>query len=323
MVRLEDENGVQEIHRPEYETMAAFGSMCFIDDVEAIIKANNICNRYGIDTISAGAVIAFAIECYERGIITKQDADGIELTWNNTSAVMAMLKKIVKREGFGAILADGVKRAAEKIGHGAEECAIHVGGQEVGYQDPRFLPARGAGYICDPAPGKHTSSIVAVVVEVGVPQPLGPYPELQLPKVDLRDYGNKSLIYGISMKYQQAFVACGMCLFSLYVGGMPLVDFIAAATGWDFSPKELLITGERIATLRQMSSIREGIKPSEFQLPKRLSQPPSTGPLKDIRVDFDLLRKQCYEGMGWDSETGYPLQSRLVELGLANLESER
>jgi len=306
-----------ECLRPEYETIAGFGPMCLINNMVSIIVASDICDRYGVDTISASTTIAFAIECYQRGIITKEDTDGIELTWNNPFAVIAMLKKIVKREGFGAVLADGVKKAAEKIGHGAEEYAIHIGGQEPGFHDPRQLPARGTGYICDPTPGRHTTFFAGTILERG--SSLGPYPELWGPQVELHDYEHKSAIYSAAIKYEQVVASAGVCKFVMFQGTFPVVDFIAAVTGWDFSPAEALLTGERIQTLRQLFNIREGINPKEFCLPQRVSQPATTGPFRGAPIDFDLLRKQYYEAIGWDPETGYPIKSRLEELGLQDL----
>ncbi len=306
-----------EWDRPEYETVAAFGPMCLNNDIFTVIKANDICNRYGIDTISTGNVIAFAMECYEQGIITKQDTDGIELKWGNGPAIVAMVEKIAEREGFGAILADGVKRSAERIGHRADEFAIHVGGQELGYHDPRQIPARGTSYICDPTPGRHTTFLVGRISEAG--GLAGPYPEFFESKIELRDYGRKSLIYGKCAKYEQVFTSAGLCKFVMFQPGFPLIEFISAVTGWEFNLDELEVIGERIQTLRQLFTIREGINPKELRLPQRVSQPATTGPFKDVPVDFDLLRQQYYEAMGWDPETGHPVESRLKELGLWDL----
>lgn len=314
-----EELGIGECDRPEYETVAGFGPNCLNDDLGTILKANDICNRYGIDTISASASIAFAMECYEQGIISKQDADGIELTWGNTSAMIAILENIAKREGFGALLADGVKRAAQRIGGGAEEYAVHVGGQEPGYHDPRQIPARGTGYIVDPTPGRHTTFLVGRLLEAG-PLP-GPYPEFFAPKVELRDYGHKSLIYGNCASYEQVLSSAGICKFVFFQSGFPLIEFIAAVTGWDFSLAGARVTGKRIQTLRQMFNIREGIEPKEFRLPQRVAQPATMGPFKDVPQDFDLLRRQYFEAMRWDPETGCPTESTLKELGLDTLGS--
>ena len=306
-----------EWDRPEYETVAGFGPMCLNNDVASIIKANDICNRYGVDTISASTSIAFAIECYEKGIITKQDTDGIELTWGNAPAIIALLEKLVKREGFGAVLADGTKKAVEIIGKRAVECAVNVGGQELGFHDPRLIPARGTAYICDATPGRHTTFMAGRLLEGGgIP---GPYPEIWGPKVDYRNYGLKSLIYSGSIRYEQVAASAGICKFIFWQETWPLIDFINAATGWDFNIDEMLMTGERIQTLRQLFNIREGINPKDSLLPQRLSMPATNGPYKGVPVDFDLLRRQYYEALGWDQKTGYPFESRLEELGLLEL----
>jgi len=297
--------------------VAGFGPMCLNNDVTSIIKANDICNRYGVDTISASTSIAFAIECYEKGIITKQDTDGIELTWGNSMAILALLEKLVRREGFGAVLADGTKKAVEIIGKRAVECAVNVGGQELGFHDPRLIPARGTAYICDATPGRHTTFMAGRLLEGGgIP---GPYPEIWGPKVDYRNYGLKSLIYSGSIRYEQVAASAGICKFIFWQETWPLIDFIDTATGWDFNIDEMLMTGERIQTLRQLFNIREGINPKDSLLPQRLSMPATNGPYTGVPVDFDLLRRQYYEALGWDQKTGYPFESRLEELGLLEL----
>jgi len=149
---------VGETHKPEYETIGAFGTMCMCDDLEAIIKLNDMCNRSGLDTISAGTTLAFAMECFESGILSESDTGGIALTWGNAEAMIAMIDKMIARQGFGDILADGVKIAAQRIGSGAEEFAMHIGGQEPGLHNALFLPSRGTGFVCDPTPGRHTAA---------------------------------------------------------------------------------------------------------------------------------------------------------------------
>jgi aldehyde:ferredoxin oxidoreductase len=304
----------QAYPRPEYETVTSFGPMCFNTDTRAIIEANRLCNDYGLDTISTGTVIAFAMECYEQGFITKEDTHGLELTWGDSSAMLVLLEKIAKREGVGALFADGVKKAVEKIGPATEKCAIHVGGQEPGYHDPRLFPARGTGYICDPTPGRHTAVAGMVMAEAG--QTLGPYPEFKSPEAELHDYTKKSAVYKNPGKYEHVFAATGLCKFALMSGAFRLFGQIVAVTGWEITPEEMLRVGERIQTMRQLFNIREGVVPRQIQLPARLSRPATVGPFKDIAVDFEILRKQYYEAMGWNVETGYPKKSRLKELGL-------
>jgi aldehyde:ferredoxin oxidoreductase len=300
---------VSGVRKPEYETLAAFGTMLFNDNLELIAKAGDVCDRYGIDTISAGAAIAFAMECYERGIIGKKETDGIELKWGSAPAIMALLEKIVKREGLGDVLADGVKRAAERIGQGSEEFAIHVHGQEVPYHDPRFLHSRGMAYIADPTPARHMVSHVMNHVEGGLD--FGPYPELPIPE-------DEAAKYAVAGNYSYTFVASGLC-FMAYHPGFPLVEFISAVTGWDFKAEETITTGQRIQTLRQAFNARDGLLPTEFSLPKRIAEPTATGPFSKTRVDFKALRDGYYEAMGWDRETGYPQEQTLSELGLKAL----
>lgn len=308
---------VAETRKPEYETLIGLGSLCLNDNAESVIKANDICDRYGIDTISAGATIAFAMECYERGIITKSDTGSIELTWGNAPAIVSMLEKMAKREGFGAVLADGVKRAAEQVSRGAEESAIHVHGQELPYHDPRIMPARGTMYIADPTPSRHGRAIASLILERG--GTLAPYSQLGVVPVELKDYSNKGLMYAMGTNYQEVFVACGFCVFLINVSTLPLVDFISAATGWDYTASELLVAGSRIQTLRQTFNIREGVGPQDVDLPPRLQKPASFGPLQGEHIDFKTLRRKYYQAMNWNPDTGCPSEECLSKLGLEEL----
>jgi len=311
MLKMEDGS---ECDRPEYETVAGFGPMCLNSDMNTILKANEICNLYGIDTISASSSIAFAIDCYEKGIITGDDTGGIELKWGNDRAILSMLQKMVKREGFGDVLADGARKAAERIGKGSESMVTHVGGQELGYHEPRQVPARGTAYICDPAPGRHTTFLAGRLFESGgVP---GPYSRLWEPRVELRDYAHKGPVYGHLVKYEQVATSAGICKFIFWQESWPLVEFISAATGWDMNIEEVLEIGERIQTMRQLFNIRDGISPEQYDLPKKYHVPATMGPYKDEPVDFKLLREEYYESMGWDKETGHPAEARMKELGI-------
>jgi len=310
---------VDEARKPEYETLAGFGPMCFNDDLEAVIKANDICDRYGMDTISVAATIAFAMECYERGVIGKQQTDGIELTWGNAPAMIAMLEKIVRREGFGAVLADGVKKAAERIGSGSEEWAIHIHGQEPAYHDPRLFRSRGLIYIVDSTPGRHMVGFPLTQVEGG--QALGPYPELDSSKRGLHLYGylDEGLKHATISSYSQFFTSSGLCYFAMLDATFPLIEFASAVTGWDLTAEEVIITGQRIQTLRQAFNVREGLSSKEFSLPDRIAKPPTTGPFAGRNVDFDALRTAYYKAMDWDIESGHPSKQILSELGLQEL----
>ncbi len=275
------------IRRPEYETQGSFGANCGNANAESINKANDICNRYGLDTISAGSVMAFAIELYENGIITSKDTGGIELTWGNHHALVTMTEKMAKREGVGDLLADGVKVAAEKIGNGAEKFAVHIGGEEVGMHDPKLSGFGGtpwARYNLDATPGRHT-------------QGFGPS-------------GFRGHIVNAS----------GLCLIGLgfEAGPEKLVDFLNAITGLDYTITEMLKAGERIAILRHLFNLREGINELNFVTHPRLygDPPQETGPLAGVTIDTKAQNYWNLGALDWDLITTKPSRQKLLELGL-------
>ena len=311
---------LEEVHKVEYETVGAFGTMCMNDDLPSIIKLNDMCNRSGLDTISTGSVIAFAMECFENGIISKADTDGIELTWGNSKAMIAMVNKIIYREGFGDILADGVRVAAEKIGKGAEACAMHVGGQEPGLHNALFLPSRGTGFVCDPTPGRHTAAPMARIEAGG--GSIGPYPELKIPEIERYEYKSKGPLSAIASNYMQVGNCAGLCLFPvIFFGNFPLLEFFNAVTGRNMNMDEALETGARIQTLRQCFNIREGMKPSDVTLPPRLAglPPKDEGPLAGITIDIDSLSNEYRKAMAWDPHSGVPTDATMEKLGLRAL----
>ena len=313
-----------ESHVPEYETASAFGSYCLNTDFESIIKCNDLCNRYGIDTISAGAAIAFAMKCFEEGLLSSKDTEGIELAWGNSAAIVQMVEKMGRREGIGALLADGVQRAAAKIGRGAEKYAVHVGGQELPAHDSRFEPSMASIYINDATPGRHGQAS-----QYCVPPKL---PEL-MPEIDFSfSFGNKRDIYTGRAKAQRVLSnlfhcvqSMGMCLWghlSTEVTFMP--ECYSAVTGWDVDLGELVTTGERIGAMRWAFNIREGVTPRDLSYPKvALGEPPlDDGPTKGITVNLQQLCREYYQEMGWDQATGKPSRERLQELGLSHLAAD-
>lgn len=311
---------VGEMHKPEYETIGAFGLMCMCDDFETIIKLNDLCNRSGLDTISTGTVLAFAMECFENGIISESDMDGTSLSWGNSEAMVAMLRKMIAREGFGDILADGVKIAADKIGGGAEAYAMHVGGQEPGMHNPLFLPSRATGYVCDPTPGRHTAAAQAQI-DAGAGE-AAPYPEMKIEQFERYSYTGKGELGVMLSSYVQAYSSAGVCYFAaLTFGGYPFVDFYNAVTGHGLTTSELLTNGSRIQNIRQCFNIREGIKSSDIKLPGRLyGQPPQkSGPVAGITIDADSLVREYRQAMGWGPVSGKPMDTTLEKLGLTQL----
>ncbi len=295
-------------HKPEYETLCMFGTNCLNTNLESIIKANDICNRYGLDTISAGATISFAIECYENGIITKKDTDGIEMTWGNHKSIVAMTEKLAKREGFGAVLADGVKVAAEKIGKGSEKYAIHIQGQEVPAHDPKLGYHFATTYRLDPTPARHTQGGEGFVA-----------PEL-VPEFDSKSFSGRGEAHKRGSNFFQIVNSSGMCMFMYMTlpAAKVVAEFISAVTGWDVTMDELLKTGERIQNLRHAFNLREGLNPLEFKVPDRLlGRPPQKGgPLAGVTVDEDTMIKEYLAAMDWDAKTAKPSKKKLQELGL-------
>jgi aldehyde:ferredoxin oxidoreductase len=303
---------LKEGHKPEYETLASFGSMTLNDDIESIIKLNEICNRAGLDTISAGSSIAFAVECFENSILTTADTDGIDLHWGNAEGVVAMTEKLAKREGLGDILADGVKVAAEKIGNGSEEFAIHIHGQEVPMHDPKHTPGLAPTYQLDATPARHTQGGELVQPPSG----------LDIGEHDREDYAGRAADQQKLVNMMHVVNATGLCMFGyISLDAQSIPDFMSSVTGWDVDMDECLETGERIGTLRHLFNLREGLNPREFKVPGRvLGNPPlEKGNVRGLTVDLDFMAKEYLELMDWDVETTQPSERRLRELGLADL----
>jgi aldehyde:ferredoxin oxidoreductase len=301
-------------HRPEYETLAMFGSNCLNNNIESMIKINDICNRYGIDTISAGAAIAFTIECYENGFITQVDTDGIEMTWGNHRSIVSMTEKLANREGFGDVIADGVKIAAEKIGKGAAEYAMHIHGQELPAHDPKHDYHWGVPYLLDPTPARHTQN-------AEVFRPLG-----QVVQLNRKAYANEGMEYRISSALHHIVNSSGMCAFiySCLPNTSVLAEFMSAVTGWDLTLEELIKTGERILNMRQAFNIREGLNLIQFKIPDRLlGKPPlKEGPLAGVTIDKDVWFKEYLAAIDWDLKTAKPNRKKLQELGLEDVAQE-
>jgi aldehyde:ferredoxin oxidoreductase len=279
-------------HRPEYETASSFGALCANSHTESIIMVNDICNRAGLDTISTGSIIAFATELYENGILTIKDTDGIDLKWGNHRAMVAMTEKLAKREGLGDILADGVKRAAEKIGKGSVQFAMHIGGQEVAMHSP-MINAVGpwytaaARYQVDATPGRHTVLF-------------GPF----------------------SFVHNHFLDMTGLCHFGRWPESERLmVGIFNAVTGWDFTWNDMRRAGERVVNLRHAFNLREGINELKWPVPGRIvgKPPQTTGPLTGVTADIEAQVYWCLGALDWDRVTTKPSKSKLISLGLDDI----
>jgi aldehyde:ferredoxin oxidoreductase len=298
-------------HKPEYESLGMFGTNLLIDNLESVIMANDICNLYGLDTISTGACIAFAMECYENGIISKKDTDGLEMTWGNHKAMVAMTEKLARRKGFGDILADGVKIAAERIGRGSDQYAMHIQGEEIPAHDPKYGLQWALTYRMDPTPGRHTTGMGSFRDAVPMP-PMDPKSQ----------YGRAPAFH--LMQPMACYVqSTGLCAFlaMAYPQAKTFSDFMNAVTGWGVTFDEIIKTGERIFTLRHAFNLREGLNPLNYYVPDRIAgKPPKTeGPLKGIILDEEAMDRELLTELDWDLKTTKPSQKKLAELNLHNV----
>ena len=315
----------KELGGQEYETTAALGSFCLNNDMYSIAKANQLCNLYGMDTISTGVVIAFAMEAYERGILTKQQTGGLEIKWGSPDAVIKLVEKIGKREDIGDLLAEGVWRASRKLGKGAEEFAMHVKGREVPMHEHR---------------GKRNVGLMYAVADRGACHMEWEHddyweaetylkPELgliaaSLPDRTLLDYGpSKTKIAKIQADLWSMCNSLVVCVFDIYPGGgiehTTLLGILNAATGWDMTMEEYMQVGERAIDLTRAFNAREGLTRKDDQLPKRMMEPLPDGAFagKPFSQEIlDTMLDNYYELRGWDKKTGLPTRAKLETIGL-------
>ena len=312
-----------ETHKPEYETIQAFGALLLNRSLDAVYEINELLNRAGMDTISAGNTVAWAIECYENGILTKEQTDGLELTWGNTEAILALVRKMIDREGIGDALADGVKRASERFG--GQEYAMHVGGQEPGMHDARNDPQLGVHYVAEPAPGKHT---VGMGIEYGAMSlcdicSWAPPAKLHPKKDDLEDTETMALISKANACYTMLVDGAGGCYYGQMMGVhmWKLVEYLNAAEGWTYDGDHYMEIGERIQTLRQLFNVKQGVDPAAVSLPRRMAGDPPLpdGPLKGVRLNNKAQVSAHWKAFGWDERTGVPLPETIKRLGIDEL----
>lgn len=284
----------------QYESQAAFGSMCLVDDIQSMAKANDLCNRYGLDTISVGSACAYAIECYENGLLTKEQTDGLELRWGDGKIMAALAGKICKREGYlGNLLADGVYRATFAI-KGSFEYGMQIGGQELPMHDQRLTDALFMMYYSEATPGRHTQGTKAYAP-----------PDMPLPE-------DKGAAHKMMEDFAHVVDACGFCLFAniFMLSYKSCEEFLTAVTGEEFTFEEILAIGNRISMLRHAFNAREGLKFVDRKIPKRLLGGLSAGPLANIRLNTKQLTKGYLQHSGLNPVTCAPKKESLLAAGL-------
>jgi len=298
---------------PEYESLGSLGSTCGVSDLEAVCKANEICNAYSMDTISAGVTIAFAMECFENGLLTLEDTGGIELVFGNAEALVKVTEMIGERQGIGDLLAEGSARAARKIGRGAEKFAMNVKGVEVPMHEPRYQRGMSIAYAVNAYGADHTVGFyefggpaddryrIFGVMDLPPREDIGPVKVYLVKTIHLWRYFTDALL---------------LCSFTPY-SYRQVVDMTAAVTGWNTSVLEALRIGERAVTMSRVFNIREGFTVADDTLPKRYFEPRTSGALSQTALDpkehAEAVRR-FYTMMGWDSETGVPTREKLEEL---------
>jgi aldehyde:ferredoxin oxidoreductase len=308
---------------PEYETIGSLGSACGVSDIVAVSKGNVLCNAYSLDSIGAGVLIAFAMECFENGLISLDDTEGIDLRFGNGDAMIQMVEKIGKREGLGNILAEGLLPAAEAIGNGAEKFAVHAKGQAQPMHEPRLKRGLAIGYAVSPTGADHCHALhdMGLVnpddegfIQSGQLRGMG-----MLEPMPLESLGPEKVRATI---YSSMATITQNCLVMCFFPGWSMRDLSAmvqAATGWDVTDVELLNVGERAMNLARTFNMREGLTADDDELCERSYGPTQGGMLADGGIDPEELRQAMrtyYVMMGWDRETGVPYVEKLHELGV-------
>ncbi len=305
--------GGPEVHKPEYESVLALGGQCMNEDLDSIFRMNEMLNRAGMDTISAGGVLSFAMECWEEGILTKEDTGGLELSWGNAAAMEQLLEKMVRREGIGDVLADGVRKAAERIGRGAAQYAMHAGGQELPMHDGRNDPGYAVHYSVEPTPGRHTlgAQMYYEMFQLWKRVRHLPRPSLFYFKGSkYRADEQKAVTAAACSRYTALANASGLCLFGLFLGAsrIPVFEWLNAATGWNRTPEDYLAAGERIQTLKQAFNVKHGIDPRNNRVCDRAAGIPVQKKGANARrtVAIAKMMGDYWRQFGWDAETGVP-----------------
>ncbi len=311
---------------PEYETISALGTNLNITDLKAIAKGNEICNRYCIDTISAGMTIAFACECFEEGTVTAADTDGMELRFGDADLMIQLLEMIARREGFGDRLAEGSARLAQQWGLEDKACHLSVKGQEVSMHDPRVKVGVGIGFAVSPYGADHMTAAhdTVFVNENSFPlnsvKPLGIYKSMHATDITAQKVRN----YKLLENFWRTLDALGLCVFGYAPRGvMPIetmVKCVKAVTGWETSLFELMRAGERGTLMARAFNCREGITIKDDRLPKRLFDPKPDGARAGEQIfaeaDFNEAIRLYYEMIGCDPASGRPHHSKLLEMDL-------
>jgi aldehyde:ferredoxin oxidoreductase len=308
VTKISGKHATEEIDGPEYETAMAFGSLILSDDLSGAAYASHLCNRYGLDTISTGCTIAFAYYLYDQGIIHQSDTGGLELKWGDIEPALALVEQIARRQGFGAVLAEGSRAVGRR--YGAEDLAVQVNGLEVPMHDPRAFAGMGLIYATAPRGACHIQGDM-YLVDLGAP-----VPEIDIQLTDrLESSEIKALMTSRVMDWRTLYNSMIMCIFCKLPPGN-IVDLLNAATGWELQVGDLLALGERALDLKRLLNGKLGLTAQDDRLPKLLLQPLPDEQVETRVPDMQVLLPAFYRVRGWDPDTGMPTAGKLKELGL-------
>ncbi len=318
---------------PEYETLAMMGSDCGIASLPAVAKANELCNKYGLDTISCGATIAFAMECFEKGLLSPENAEGFDLKFGDVPSFLKAIELIAKREGIGDLLAEGSARASEKIGHGSEDFVVAANKQEFPAHEPRVKVSLGVNYATNPygachMAGGHDPQYERHEDPSGADAPPVP-PALEMLGLTSptapRSLGPEKIKFmRVTQDFASAIDSLGFCAFVAgSMGGLfnpdELPEIINYVTGWDMSLEEFLRVGERKINMMRLFNARDGYDKSKDRLPKRMFEPMQGGVsdgLKLNKTEWEEAKLELYRQRGWNEATGNPGKEKISQLGL-------
>jgi len=301
---------------PEYESVGTLGGQCQVTDMEAITMAHYLCDDYGLDTISTGASIAFAMECYEKGILTKSDTDGLELKFGDPDVVIELVHKIAKREGIGDFLAQGTRRMSQKLGRGTEKFAMHVKGLELPAYDSRAVQITGLAYAVANRGGDHITAYIQGPTFLDIPFLC--VPDSQIKDVNVADPGEVHVLVDLE-NVMTALDTLGACKFMGFcVAAEEWIELVEHCLGRRFTYDDLVEVGERAYNLARVFNVREGVTRADDTLPPRLLEEPlPEGPAKGkVNENLPAMLDRYYELRGWDKATGKPTPKKLEELGL-------
>ena len=303
---------------PEYETVGSFGPMCGISDLEAITMAGYLCNDYGLDTISCGSSIAFAMECFERGVLTSDDTGGKVITFGDADLVTDLVGKIATREGIGDLLAEGTRIMAARLGKGTEDFAMNVKGLELACYDSRAAKITGLAFATANRGGDHITAYVQGPTFLASPFLVIDDSEIRDP---LEENPEEARIVKELEDALAVFDSAGSCKFmGMALDAREWSDIIRALTGWDFDEAEFRMIGERLYNLERAYNVREGISRTDDVLPRRLREVPlPEGPAKGHVNNIEDLLDRYYDFRGWDRSTGKPTEETLRRLGLESV----